>query len=111
VLLGKSGLLGHFWTGNLLKNAQLYAWFQQGSATANIADNSLTALKGVFGNRIISCGLWPAQSPELTSCDFYLWGNLKDKVHRTNPDMEEELKENIQREILEVCQKVLLQVN
>jgi hypothetical protein len=40
----------------------------------------------------ISHGLWPAQSPDLTPCDIYLWGNLKDKVYRMNPHMEKELK-------------------
>jgi hypothetical protein len=67
-------------------------------------------LEGVFGDRIIKCGLWPAYSPDLTPCDFYLWGNLMDKVYRTNPHTEEELKERIRREILEVSLEEL-QVN
>jgi hypothetical protein len=67
------------------------------SATAHTADNSLMALEGVFGDRIISRGLWPACSLVLTPCSFYLWGNLKDKVYRINLHMEEGLKENIQR--------------
>jgi hypothetical protein len=53
--------------------------------TIHTADDSLTALERVFGDRIISRGLWPVRSPGLTPCGFYLWGNLKDKVHRTNP--------------------------
>jgi hypothetical protein len=57
-------------------------------------------LEGVFGDRVIRRGLWQARSPDLNPYDFYLWGNLKDKVYRTNPDTEEELKENILREIL-----------
>jgi hypothetical protein len=43
------------------------------------------ALEGVFGDRTVSRGLWPARSPDLTPCNFYLWGNLKDKVYRINP--------------------------
>jgi hypothetical protein len=54
-------------------------------------------LEGVFGDRIISSGLWPAHLPDLTPCDYYLWGTLKDKVYRMNSHMEEELKENMKR--------------
>jgi hypothetical protein len=63
------------------------------------------------GDRIISHGSWPACSPDLTTCNLYLWGNIKDKVYKTNPYTEEELKENTQREILVVLQEQLLQVN
>jgi hypothetical protein len=37
----------------------------------------------------------------------YLWDNLKVKVYRLNPYTEEELKENIRREILNVPQEEL----
>jgi len=63
------------------------------------------ALEGVFGDRTIRLGLWPARSPDLNPCDFYLWGNLKDKVYRTKPHTEEELKENIRREIWKFLRK------
>jgi hypothetical protein len=62
------------------------------SATAYSADDSLTALEGLcVGDRIIRCGLWP-RFPNLTSCGFYLWGDLKNRVYRTNHHTEEELK-------------------
>jgi hypothetical protein len=56
-------------------------------------------LRQVFGDRIISCGLWPARSPDLNPCNFYLWGNLKQKVYETNPHTIEEPKENIRNEV------------
>jgi hypothetical protein len=34
--------------------------------------------------------LWPASSPGLNPCNFYLWGNLKN-VHSSNPHTFEEL--------------------
>jgi hypothetical protein len=49
--------------------------------------------------------------PGISPCDFYLWDNLKDTVYRTNPYMEEELKENVQSEILEFPQEELLWMN
>jgi hypothetical protein len=37
----------------------------------------------MFAERITS-GLWPACSPDLTLCDFYVWADLKDKVYITS---------------------------
>jgi hypothetical protein len=62
-------------------------------------------LEGVFGDRIISRGFWAARSPDLTGYDFYLWGNFKDKLYRTNPHTEEELKENTRKEIWKFLSK------
>jgi hypothetical protein len=56
-------------------------------------------LRQVFGDRIISRGLWPAHSLDLNPCDFFLWRNLKQKVYKTNPHTIEELKENIRNEV------------
>ena len=28
---------------------------------------------------------WPARSPDLTACDYFLWGFLKSKVYVTMP--------------------------
>jgi hypothetical protein len=64
-------------------------WFQQDSATAHTA----SVLEEVFSDIIIHHGLWPVCSPDLAPCSFYLWGNLKDKVYRTNTHTKEELKE------------------
>jgi hypothetical protein len=36
--------------------------------------------------------LWPAGSPDLNLCDFYLWGNEKDKVYSNNPHTLDEIK-------------------
>lgn len=38
---------------------------------------------------------WPARSPDLTPCDFFLWGYIKDIVYRKNSRNLNELKENI----------------
>ena len=44
---------------------------------------------------MISCGLWPPQSPDLTPPDFYLWGKLKGSVYGDNPRITDELKQKI----------------
>ena len=38
---------------------------------------------------------WPARSPDLTPCDFFLWGFLKSKVYGTRPRDMEELRERL----------------
>jgi hypothetical protein len=63
-----------------------YGYFQQDSATAHTARNSMQRLWDVFDDeQIISQGLWPPHSPDLSICDFHLWGNLKGKVYKNNP--------------------------
>jgi hypothetical protein len=61
----------------------------RGGATAHTATYSINVLNKVFEDRLISCRLWPARSPDLNPCDFYLWGNLN------NPHTLVELKQSI----------------
>jgi len=42
---------------------------------------------------------WPARSPDLSPCDVFLWGYLKEKVFKRCPRSLEDLKERIQQEI------------
>ena len=56
-------------------------------------------IERVFHDRIISRDLWPPRSPDMTPCDFYLWGILKNAVYKTNPRTLEELKHYIRDEI------------
>jgi hypothetical protein len=58
----------------LTEEERLYGWFQQDSATANTARMSMQALSDVFGDRIINNDIWPAGSPDLNPCDFFLLG-------------------------------------
>ena len=60
---------------------------------------SMREIERVFRNRIISRDLWPAHFPDITRCDFCLWGRLKNAVSKTNPRILEELKCNIRDEI------------
>ena len=42
---------------------------------------------------------WLAWSPDLSLCDVFLWGYLKEKVFKHRPQSLEDLKERIQQEI------------
>jgi hypothetical protein len=89
----------------LTEEERLYSVFQQDSATAHMAKINFEALREVFTDSIISRGLWPPRSPDLTPCDFYLWESLKDKVCKTNSHTLEELRNNIRREISAISWK------
>jgi hypothetical protein len=81
---------------------RLYGWFQQDSATAHTARTSMQALPDVTEARSISSGIRPARSPYLNPSGFLFWGCLKDDVYNSNPRKEEELEENILREIANI---------
>ncbi|CAM4820866.1 unnamed protein product [Rotaria magnacalcarata] len=55
---------------------------------------------------------WPPRSPDLTLCDFSLWGILKDRVYAQNPCNTNHLKSLIEQEFIsinadiELCQKI-----
>jgi hypothetical protein len=53
--------------------------------------------------------IWPARSPDLNTCHFYLWGCLKNKVYNTKPQRED-LKENIRREVANIPAEELQRV-
>jgi hypothetical protein len=77
-----------------------YAIFQEDGATCHTSCESLSRIHDVFTEeRTVTKRLWPPRSPDLSTCDFYLWGYLKGKVYANNPKTLEDLKENIRTEI------------
>ena len=64
-----------------------------------------------FGEeRTVSNGLWPPRSPDLSTCYFYLWGNLKGKMPSNNPHTIEEFKMNIRNAIAEITPNELAKI-
>lgn len=53
---------------------------------------------------------WPPCSPDLSACDFFLWGYLKSRVYANKPRWLQELKINIRQEIARVPKEVILRV-
>ena len=65
----------------------LTMWFQQDGARPHItvAVRQFLTDQYRFGGRSIGQYLdqhWPARSPDLTVCDFFLWGYMKDEVFK-----------------------------
>jgi len=86
------------------------AWFQQDNAPAHTSKKALKHLEMYFGYRVISQGLWPARSPDLTPPDFFLWGYLKDRVFENKPLTLMHLRENIVHELSKISPQVLKHV-
>jgi len=59
-------------------------YFQQDGATSHTSHASMTEIQSFFGDRLISKGLWPHRSLDLTPPDYFLWGYLKGRVYQTN---------------------------
>lgn len=89
-------------------------WFQQDGATAHTARTSMTAIRTAFPNYVISRFgdlPWPPRSPDLSMCDFYLWGFLKSRVYEGKPRTLEELKTAIRAKIAEIDEETLSRVD
>ena len=71
-------------------------------ATAHTARRSLGILREMFPSRLVSLRGdigWPARSPDLTPCDFFLWGYLKAEVYKHRPQTLKALKDAIREEV------------
>ena len=77
-------------------------WFMQDGAPCHRTLNVKNFLKDTFGNRVIGVGHdveWPPRSPDLTACDFFLWGYLKGLIYRTPPTGLDDLRNRIIRNV------------
>jgi hypothetical protein len=88
-------------------------WFQQDGATASTARTSVSVLREMFPQHVISRGgdvSWPAYSPDLSACDYFLRGYLKSKVLISKPTSMEELKQRIKEEIAAIPEQLTRRV-
>jgi len=67
----------------------------------------MAEIQSFFGDRVISKGIWPPRSHDLTPPDCVLWGYLKGRVYQNKPRTTDTLKANITEEIQEVTADVL----
>lgn len=81
-------------------------FFMQDGAPPHWARIVRTWLNEHFGQQWIGRGSldihWPARSPDLTPCDFWLWGHMKSIVYRTQPANLAELKDRIRQSVNEI---------
>lgn len=88
----------------LLENLPLLVrrdmWYMQDGAPPHFALAVRQHLHQTYPDRWIGRGAdapikWPARSPDLTPCDYFLWGALKSKVYASAINSEEELRRKI----------------
>lgn len=94
----------------LLDQEERDCLFQQDGARPHTSHETMEFLREFFGDRVISTGLWPPRSPDLSPCDFFLWGYLKDRIFRTVVRNIEELKQRITEEIAKITPQMLHRV-
>ena len=94
----------------------LFLWvghFSSQLATVHTANESMTTVQNMFPRHLISHFgdvSWPPHSPNLSTCDFFLWGYLKSRVYTHNPRMLNDLKEAIRQEIRPIDHQLLARV-
>jgi hypothetical protein len=85
-------------------------WFQQDGATAHTARAVLDYLQEVFPGKVISKGgsvQWPPRSPDLSLCDYFLWGHLKGQVYRKPVHSVRQLKNRIRAAVGAISETML----
>jgi len=60
-------------------------YFQQDGVTSHTSHTGMAEIQYFFGDRVISKGLWPPRSPDLTPPDYLLWRYLKGRVYQNKP--------------------------
>lgn len=96
-----------FWRKHLsVANYKKY-YFQQDGATCHTANSVQDWLKDKFSAKFFQKNRWPARSPDMNPCDFFLWGYLKSLVYKPLPKTLEDLKANVAREIKNIKKEML----
>ena len=82
-------LMRHFADQFRNEHFERLMWAQDG-APAHRFHMVKNLLGEMFDNRVIGLGHqveWPPRSPDITHCDFFLWGYLKSKVFDSLDDL------------------------
>lgn len=96
---------------NTLDDEELtLGYFQQDGAPAHTARTTLNYLEEFYDDRLISFNRWPANSPDLTPLDFFLFGYLKNKVYSNRLHNLDELQAAITNEVQNITEEMLQNV-
>lgn len=88
-------------------------WLLQDGAPAHGTIDVRNHLDAVFPHRWIGRGgevNWPARSPDLTPCDFFLWGYVKNKVYADPPTTVQNMQERVIAAFRTVTPEILANV-
>jgi len=88
----------------------LFLWVGHFSSNGDLVNDHCS--KHVPGHLISRFGdvPWSPRSPDLSTCDFFLWGYLKSHVYTHKPRTLNDLKEAIHQEIRPIDRQLLARV-
>jgi hypothetical protein len=71
----------------------------------------MATMQHSVGKEDLALQFWPPRSPDLTPCDFFLWGFVKEAVYVPSlPTTLDDLKNRITTGVNSVTQDILLRV-
>jgi hypothetical protein len=88
-------------------------WFQQDGAPAHTANATLAMLEQKFEERVISKRAeveWAPRSPDLSACDYFAWGFVKQLVYAEKPRDLDDLKRKIEEKFEQLSPAMLQKV-
>jgi len=96
-----------FWPKHLRTESYKKYYFLQDGAPSHTSNQVQEWLSSKFGTKFIDKSQWPAHSPDLNPCDYFLWGYLKSRVYNPIPKDLTELRSNLEREVKNLSKNVL----
>jgi hypothetical protein len=88
-------------------------FWQQGGAPLHTSNATMQCLRGQFPGRVISKHgdwPWPPRSPDLTVCDFFLWGYLKHRIWNVPHDEQLNNSRQLREAIVTECHNIDQQI-
>uniref|UniRef100_V5G8C7 Transposase n=1 Tax=Anoplophora glabripennis TaxID=217634 RepID=V5G8C7_ANOGL len=98
---------------NVPLNVRQNLWLQQDGAPPHNSSRVRNFLNDQYGGRWIGRGgpiHWSARSPDLTPCDFFLWGYVKDIVYSTPPTTADDMRLRISDAFQQIQHRMLVNV-
>jgi len=94
-------------------NSPVFLWMKTSYSSRMSNKPHSKNVNALFPNRVVSRNgdiPWPPSSPDLTPCNYFLWGYLKTKVFETRSRTIVDLKQRIQDEVAAIPVEMLRQV-
>ena len=82
------------------------SWWIQDGATPHTSNASLRYLRGQFPGKVVSNRgdvEWPPRSPDLTVCDFFLWGYMKQQIWERPRNLQPQTLDQLKASITNVA--------
>ena len=88
--------------------------FQQDGAKPHTANSVMDYLDRIFGPNMLALKSrqgepWAPTSPDMSACDFWLWGYLTEKVYKPLPTSMAQLKQRIREEVNLIPKEMIIE--